>query len=129
MTMKANARIKRVLWGCAILCAVFPLFRYELSRARDAETPGVFAASDTEVDLQTPRVEGDTISLPSRSPQLDAILIEPAEAVPPPVEHLNGRAVWNDNVTVRIFSPVAGRVAETGVDLGQIVARGDPLAL
>ena len=41
---------------------------------------------------------------------------------------MNGRLVWNEDVTVRIFSPFAGRVLGVQVDVGRRVAPSDALA-
>src|SRR2546427_9550270 len=38
------------------------------------------------------------------------------------------RSVWNEDVTVRIFSPFAGRVVNVAIDAGQPVRPGDVLA-
>jgi cobalt-zinc-cadmium efflux system membrane fusion protein len=44
------------------------------------------------------------------------------------VTHVTGRLYWNDNSTVRVFTPVAGRVTHIRVDLGQPISAGSPLA-
>ena len=44
------------------------------------------------------------------------------------VRHLTGRLYWNDDVTVRVFTPVAGRVSTVEADLGQLVSVGSTLA-
>src|ERR1700693_5437754 len=41
----------------------------------------------------------------------------------------NGRLLWNDDVTVRIFTPFAGRVTKVIVNPGEPVERETPLAL
>lgn len=58
-----------------------------------------------------------------------AIAIEPAQSRPGWTLKLNGRLTWDDNVTTRMFSPFAGRVARILVETGQKVHKGDPLAL
>jgi len=42
---------------------------------------------------------------------------------------LCGRLAWDDDVTVRIYSPVAGRVTAIPVEVNQRVVAGDALAL
>ena len=75
------------------------------------------------------RVEGDRVILPANSPQLAMLTVIPAEPRKANVLHFSGRLVWDDNVTVRVFSPVAGRVRRVAADIGQQVARGADLAL
>lgn len=77
----------------------------------------------------TPRVEGDKVTLPSNSPQLAMLNVVAAEPRQANVLHFTGRLVWDDNVTVRVFSPVAGRVRRVVADIGQPVAKGADLAL
>ena len=68
------------------------------------------------------------VILPEGSPQLASLsATAAAPAVPQPVR-LNGRMVWNEDVTVRIFSPFAGRVVNVAIDAGQPVRPGDVLA-
>jgi cobalt-zinc-cadmium efflux system membrane fusion protein len=47
---------------------------------------------------------------------------------PVPPAHLNGRVTWNEDKTVRIFTPFAGRVERILVQAGQSVAKGQALA-
>ncbi len=77
----------------------------------------------------TPRVEGDKVILPANSPQIAMLTIAPAEPRRDSMLHFTGRLAWDDNVTVRVFSPVAGRVRRVVVDIGQPVAKGADLAL
>lgn len=75
------------------------------------------------------KVQGDTISFPADSPQREALLIENVQPVAKPVTRVNGRLGWYEDVTVRVFASVAGRVDKICVQIGQQVAAGDPLAL
>jgi cobalt-zinc-cadmium efflux system membrane fusion protein len=49
--------------------------------------------------------------------------------VPTPAFRLNGRLTWNEDRTVRIFTPFAGRVARILVQPGDRVKRGQALAV
>ena len=89
-------------------------------RAREAQ-----AAGEPVVE---PRVEGDRLILAVESPQRSALQIVPARPAAPETLHLAGRLVWDEDVTVRIFSPFAGRVVSVAADAGQRVAAGDVLA-
>jgi len=75
-----------------------------------------------------PRVEGQRLVLDPVSPQLASLTTAPAVAAAPGTIRLGGRLVWNEDVTVRIFSPFSGRVVDVRVDAGQRVASGDVLA-
>jgi len=75
-----------------------------------------------------PRVEGDRLILGARSPQLAALQVTAAQPAAAETLHLAGRLVWDEDVTVRVFSPFAGRVVSVAVDAGHRVAPGDVLA-
>jgi len=79
-------------------------------------------------DAPAPKVEGDTITFPTNSPQLASISSQPAEARTNSLEHLTGRLYWDDDKTVRVFTPVAGRVTAIRADLGDAITNGAPLA-
>lgn len=69
-----------------------------------------------------------TLSFPAGAPQLSYLKIEAVEALPEPVlEPLNGRITYDENVTTRIASPIAGRVVQIGADPGDKVTDGQPL--
>lgn len=76
-----------------------------------------------------PVVANGTITFPPGSRQLDGLrsqLIE-MQAIPP--TRLNGKLTWNEDSTVRVFTPFAGRVERILVQAGQTVAKGQPLAV
>lgn len=65
---------------------------------------------------------------PAGAPQLTYLHVEKAEASPvPSLEALNGRIAYDDNVTARVSSPIAGRVVKIGAQAGDKVAAGQPL--
>ena len=57
-----------------------------------------------------PVVEQNTISFPAGSNQTDSLRIQRIEMQPVPPVRLNGRLAWNEDSTVRVFTPFAGRV-------------------
>jgi cobalt-zinc-cadmium efflux system membrane fusion protein len=89
---------------------------------------GCRAPNNAVADDPAPKVKGNTVTLPDRSPQIASLTLETAQLRKYAVSHLTGRMVWNENATVRIFSPVAGRVHAVPAKLGQIVAAGEALA-
>jgi cobalt-zinc-cadmium efflux system membrane fusion protein len=97
---------------------------------------GLFAAigiSGCRREMQAPeppapRVEGDKVDFASDSPQLASLTIETAQPRKMAVTNVTGRLYWDDDLTVRVFTPVAGRV--TSRRIGKIcgrrcTARGD----
>jgi cobalt-zinc-cadmium efflux system membrane fusion protein len=75
-----------------------------------------------------PEVNGDEVVFAAGSPQLDSLAVETAQPRTVAIRHLTGRVYWDDDVTVRIFTPVAGRVSAILADIGQPVSAGAPLA-
>ncbi|MGB7748592.1 MAG: efflux RND transporter periplasmic adaptor subunit [Verrucomicrobiia bacterium] len=76
----------------------------------------------------TPRVEGDKITIPTNAPQLGYVTVEPVQERKAAAVGLYGRLAWDDDLTVRVYSPVAGRVIAIPVEVNQRVAAGDALA-
>ena len=58
-----------------------------------------------------PRVEQNKLVLPAGSAQLSTLAIESVQPQAATTLRFNGRLIWDDNVTVRIYSPFAGRVS------------------
>jgi membrane fusion protein, heavy metal efflux system len=81
-------------------------------------------------DLPDPKVDTDkgTVAFPTNAPQLASIAVQTAQPRTIAVSHVTGRLYWDDDVTVRIFTPVAGRVINIRADLGQTITNGAPLA-
>ena len=87
------------------------------------------AAKQHAENLPAAKVQGDTITFPTGSPQQDSLLIETAQPVGKSVVRVNGHLGWYEEATVRVFASVAGRVDRICVQIGQQVQAGDPLAL
>src|SRR4029078_7544057 len=77
----------------------------------------------------TATVQGDAVVIPPGSAQLGALVVEAVQARVPAVPQYNGRRAWDDDVTVRIYPPVAGRVAKVLAEVGAQVTAGQPLAV
>jgi cobalt-zinc-cadmium efflux system membrane fusion protein len=73
-------------------------------------------------------VVGDRLTLNDPA-QLASLTIEPVEIRQGSFIQMTGRLMWNDDVTARVFAPLAGRVREIFVDIGKPVAKGQALAL
>jgi len=76
-----------------------------------------------------PQVQGEKVMFPKDSPQLAALAIEAVEVCKGSALRLNGRLMWDDDITVRVFTPFAGRVTKILADVGQTVSEGDPLVM
>lgn len=74
-------------------------------------------------ESSVPSVNGDRIVFPADSPKRAAITAVAAEPRGPEVRRLSGRVVWDEEATVRVYSPVAGRVAAVPVTLGERVEK------
>lgn len=75
-----------------------------------------------------PKVEGETVSFVADAPQLASISVQAAQPRTRVLTHLTGRLYWNDDQTVRVFTPVSGRVTAIRADLGDAITAGAPLA-
>jgi membrane fusion protein, heavy metal efflux system len=75
-----------------------------------------------------PTIEGERLTLADGSPQIEAVTSAAVSTADADSVRLNGRVVWNEDVTVRIFSPFAGRVMRVPVGSGEAVRSGDLLA-
>ena len=76
-----------------------------------------------------PRVEGQAVIFPPGSPQVASLKTEAIEPRREAVLRFNGRLVWDENRTVRVFSPLGGRVQAIPARLGESVRAGQPLAV
>ncbi len=76
-----------------------------------------------------PRVEGQSVIFPAGSPQTAVLQSEKIEPRREAVLRFNGRLVWDEDRTVRVFSPFGGRVQSIGVRLGETVRAGRTLAV
>ena len=76
-----------------------------------------------------PRVEGQSVIFSAGSPQTAVLLSEKIEPRREALLRFNGRLVWDEDRTVRVFSPLGGRVQSIAVRLGQTVRAGQPLAV
>ena len=75
-----------------------------------------------------PRVEANQVIFASGAPQLESLTTEAAKPRPTAVTKVTGRLLWDDDLTVNVFTPVAGRVTSIAGRLGQTVTANSPLA-
>jgi membrane fusion protein, heavy metal efflux system len=79
-------------------------------------------------EAPAPKVEGQKITMPENAPQVSAVSVESVQSMKQLSMAFAGRLVWNDDSTVRVFSPVQGRVNKILINLGQQVTAGEALA-
>jgi len=79
---------------------------------------------DAKSDVARPRLENDRIVFPKDSAQLGSFATEPVRESAPQQLRLSGRLVWDENRTVRLFPPFAGRVTHILVKAGDRVKPG-----
>jgi membrane fusion protein, heavy metal efflux system len=75
-----------------------------------------------------PKVTTNAVILDAHSPQLSTLTIEAVGAKTPVFVPLTGRLVWDEDATVRVFSPFAGIVRKLLLGVNEPVTRGVPLA-
>jgi len=74
------------------------------------------------------RVENGQVIVEPGSPPASSVSLETAQPPAAVKLTLNGRIVWDDNVTTRLFTPFAGRVTKIHVETGASIEAGAPLA-
>jgi membrane fusion protein, heavy metal efflux system len=72
-------------------------------------------------------VDGDVVAFRDTAAESAALELAPLSRAADDHLGLTGRLVWDDDVTARVFSPVAGRVVRILRDFGTRVARGERL--
>ncbi len=85
------------------------------------------AASRASLPDEAPRTESGKVIFPPQSSQLHSLRIDPIPAATNLVLTFPGRLTWNENLTVRIFSPFGGRILRSLAETGQRVEPGTPL--
>jgi cobalt-zinc-cadmium efflux system membrane fusion protein len=76
-----------------------------------------------------PTVDGETVAFQAGSPQLAALVSRPAIERSAAAITLNGRLTWDEDRTVRIYTPLTGRVSSILAKAGDHVGRGQTLAV
>lgn len=105
---------------CALLFAVCVLVALML-------LTGCQKAAEPQAEAR-PVVQGQHVTFPAQAVSMQRIAVE---RVTPPAERdivLPGRLTWDEDRTVRVFPPFAGRVTRILVRVGETVRAGQPLA-
>lgn len=75
-----------------------------------------------------PRVENDSVIFDAASPQPASIVSVSAQPRRETVTRFNGRLVWDEDRTARVYTPFAGKVLTISVRPGDTVKQGQALA-
>lgn len=75
-----------------------------------------------------PKIEGERIVFAADAPQRKALVSAPVDVAKQEALSLSGRVAWDESRTVRVFAPLAGRIARLIAEPGQSVRAGDALA-
>jgi cobalt-zinc-cadmium efflux system membrane fusion protein len=87
---------------------------------------GCHHAAEPSSEAAAVRTTPNQVQLPTQ--QMASVNVEPVQICKASVTHLNGRLVWDEDMTVRVFTYFGGRVIKILAEVGQRVSRGDPLA-
>src|SRR5713226_5609357 len=82
-----------------------------------------------KVAVPPPRVDKNAVIFEPASPQLGSIHTAGAEPQREAVLRFNGRLVWDEERTARVFTPLAGKVMSIAVRAGDAVKAGQMLAV
>jgi membrane fusion protein, heavy metal efflux system len=114
--MKSQSSVEALYALIFAVCVLLALFLLTSCGARDAAAPEAH-----------PVVKGQSVIFPKSSPGAERLVVERVAA---PIERdlvLPARLTWDEDHTVRVFPPFAGRVTRLIAKLGDRVAAGQPL--
>ena len=89
---------------------------------------GCKSDSHATAEAPEPQIQGNQVIFAPGSPQIASLVVEAASPCEGMAAKFNGRLTWDDSVTVRVFTPFAGRVMQIVAEPGQTVAAGARLA-
>lgn len=113
------------LWAAAVLLLAGLL----AARMHGQNEAHAAITEDPPGKMPLTRLAPNVLRYPEGSSQLAFLATAPIQAsVPPATDALPARLVFDENRTVRIYSPVAGRVAQIQAEVGQRVQAGEVLA-
>ena len=119
--MKSSSRARR-----ALLLATLSLLAVSTGGCRKSSAATADDSSAEAPDVV--RVAGNELTLPPADPRVAHLATTPAQQSVTDSLRVPGRVVWDDDATVRVFSPFAGRVERVVANVGQRVKKGDVLA-
>lgn len=107
------------LAGAALLVAAATAGLFAMRHPRAAQEPAAKVVPAAH----------NSISFADGAPQWSSIRVQALQAAPLPLaEPLNGRVVYDENLTARVSSPIAGRVTSLRAEPGDVVRANTVLA-
>ena len=104
--------------GIAAVVSVIIYFTTSVTATEKASHP----ATGQKADL-------GTINYSANAPQLSSIKVAAVTEVNLPIaDAMNGKLVYDEDVTARVSSPVLGRVLSSHIEIGDSVSKNKPLA-
>lgn len=103
-------------WGDIVVCCIA------------AATLAACSQAENQAPSAPVRVEAGKVVFGAGSTQLGALTFAEAADAPPRTARLPGRLAWDEERTVRLFPPFAGRVVQIHVKPGDTVKAGQSLA-
>lgn len=120
--------MKRARILIATALAVFAAFSILNNRAEPTVTSEKQQREPNVLTKPNVLTEPNVLKLPADAPQLAYLKITPVtEDIIPALEPLHGRIAYDDDVTARVTSPIAGRVIAIHAHLGDNVKAGQTL--
>lgn len=116
-SMTENAGGMRRVWRVAVRAALLAALLQGCSEPAQ------------EVQAPQAKISADTVEFPAGSEQLAAIATAAVKPRGDSLYRLNGRIVWDEERTVRVLPPLAGRVLSVSARPGDVVRAGQALAL
>lgn len=85
---------------------------------------------ETQAAAPTPQIRPGEVALPADSPKLKQIKVESVQTAQVPLDEVDapGKLEVNPNRVSRVVTPVAGRITQVFVKLGDAVKEGQPVA-
>ncbi len=126
--MKSPINAQSLPMQCAVAAALTALVvaGVYLASSAGAEAPPVAAGA---VSGAVPAAVPGTVHYPADAPQLASIVVTPVRFdVIPVLEPQPGRVAYDESLTTRVSSPIAGRVLSARVEIGDPVRAGQTLA-
>ena len=119
--MRANTtHMKRIGLGVAVLALLGALVAWQLFPPAELPADGKAVTGIAR--------EPEVLRYPVGAPELASLKTKAVEFVPLPLsEPLNARIVYDENVTARVSSPIAGRVTALRLQPGDMVRAGETL--
>jgi cobalt-zinc-cadmium efflux system membrane fusion protein len=126
--VSSSSQHKAGIAGSGVFCMKHRLTRSAVTALMLAAT-GLLGACqhDAESEPPEPKVNGETVQLPVN--QAAGLTLTPVSDASKRTLLIPGRVVWNEDKTVRIYTPFSGHITHIDADIGSSVVAGQALAM